>query len=415
MSNDSPPTGGDRLKAAATGREIAVQQKSIFSFLDDPKVQQKLAVVASKHLRPERMLSLCVNAVKKTPLLMKCDPRSVLGAMMTSTALGLEPNTIQQQAFLIPYKKRTKRGGEWVDVYDCQFQVGARGFITLAYRTPDILSFEAEAIHAGDHWKHMRGSKSFLEYSKALSDRGELIGSFSFVALAGGRELACVLPLDELHKIREKSEAFTSLRAAAEKAAREGDSKERERTQRKLDETPWVAWEDDMAAKSAIKKHAKQLPLASSESPLVAAAEVDSRSDEGVIDMAAMTDPDVVRGVVNDGYEPPPAEDEDDGGSGEAYGGTVRAAASDQLQEKAANNAARGAEAEAKATEKKAEAVDDEWEPTPAQRARILAMEKAEAESARVVETQAPAPAPAAPAAAPAAVRRRSTNLPPME
>lgn len=370
--NENPQGSGDRLRQAATGTtEVAVRQKSIFSFLDDPKVQQKLAVVASKHLRPDRMLSLCVNAVKKTPLLLKCDPRSVLGAMMTATALGLEPNTIQQQAFLIPYRRRMKIGNSWVDAYDCQFQIGARGYITLAYRCPRILSIEAEAVHEKDHFKHMKGSNSFLEYAKTLGNRGPLVGSFSYVKLES-KELMCLLPLDEIYKIRGKSEAYTSLLAMVTK---ETDPKEKAKLQRKFDETPWVMWEDDMAAKSGTKKHAKQLPLSAEESPLAAAAEIDNRNDEGVIDMADMTDPDVVRGVIDDGYEPPQRAEEDDDASGEAYGTTARAEPKPAAQQPIIETLAAASPSPAP-EQKQAE----DWQPTPAQLAEIRDRERAEAQ-----------------------------------
>ena len=65
-----------------------------------------------------------------------------------------------------------------------------------------------------------------------------------------------------------------------------------------------------MAAKSATKKHAKQLPLMPGDA-MSAAAEIDSNADRGVIDMAAFSDPDVARGVVQDGYSPPEIEHQD--------------------------------------------------------------------------------------------------------
>lgn len=293
----------EALKAVATGA-VKARPKTIFDYLDDPRVKSGLAAVAGKFLSPERMLRLCVNAVKKTPKLLQCDPQTVLGAMMTSAALGLEPNTIQQQAFLIPYKKRAKIGNQWADVFECQFQVGARGFVTLAYRSPRVKSITAEAIHEGDRFEHLLGSESFLRYAKALKDRGELIGAFSHVRMAEGFETACVLPVDELHKIRAKSETYRALVRNAETAE---NDKERAKAEQQLFETPWVMWEDDMASKSAIKKHAKQLPIASSDA-LLAAADIDTRGDAATLDLKTMADPDMVRSVVGEGMEAPALE-----------------------------------------------------------------------------------------------------------
>lgn len=301
----------DRLRAAATGaaQQTAPKPKHILDYLEHPQVKSGIAAVAGKFLTPERMLTLCVNAVKKTPKLAQCDPRSVLGAMMTSTALGLEPNTPQQQAFLIPYKTRAFVDGKWQDVLECQFQIGARGFITLAYRSPVISRFEAHAIHQHDTFRNVVGSKSFLEYEKRLlGDRGPLVGAFSYAMLAGDRgETAVVLPLDEIEKIRARSETYKALMRELEQAQSPAD---KQKAERKLAETPWVMWADDMAAKSALKKHAKQLPVASSDL-LLAAADIDDRGDAGILDLGSMTDPDTVRAVVADGMDPPALEHSD--------------------------------------------------------------------------------------------------------
>lgn len=294
------PSVQELKQRAAPQDQVATRPpKTIFDFLTgDPKIEKAIGAVATQYLTPDRFLRLAVNAVKKTPLLMQCDPQTVLGSFMTSAALGLEPNTVLQQAFLIPYKKRQKQGNQWVDTYECQFQIGARGFVTLAHRSPHIHSLQSEAIHEGDYFEHMLGSESFLKYKKALKGRGELIGSFCFTKLASGVELATVLPLDEIQKIRNRSETYNALQRNILSAQ---DAKEKAAAEKKMAETPWVMWEDDMASKSATKKHAKQLPLSPGDG--LAAAVAFDGDDERVIDMATMTDPDAVRTVMKDGVD----------------------------------------------------------------------------------------------------------------
>lgn len=312
------------LRGAATGERPA-PQRTILTLLQDPRIGAGLAAVAGKFMTKDRLLRLCINAVKKTPDLLKCDPQTVLGAMMTSCALGLEPNTVQQQAFLIPYKKSRKVGNNWVEEFDCQFQIGARGYVTLAYRSEHIQLLDAAAIHDGDHFKHRRGSNSFLEYETTLKDRGPLIGAFSYVRMTSGAESSIVLPLDEIMKIRGKSETFRSLVKRVEGAR---DEAERLRAQAKLDDTPWVMWEDDMAMKSAIKKHAKNLPIAAGDSFAVAAG-IDDAGESGALDLGAMVDPDRVRKAVEDVDEVPTIENDTSDrnvGGGEAFGATARQA-----------------------------------------------------------------------------------------
>lgn len=311
------------LRGAATG-EKPREPRTILHLLQDPRIGTGLAAVAGKYMTKERLLRLCINAVKKTPDLMKCDPQTVLGAMMTSCALGLEPNTVQQQAFLIPYKRSRKVGNDWIEEFDCQFQIGARGYVTLAYRSEHIQLLDAAAIHDGDHFKHRRGSNSFLEYETTLKDRGALIGAFSYVRMTSGAESSIVLPLDEIMKIRGKSETFRSLVKRVESA---GNEKDKRYAQQKLDDTPWVMWEDDMATKSAIKKHAKNLPIAAGDTFGVAAG-IDEAGESGALDLGAMVDPERVRAAVADVDDVPVIENDmsDRGVGGEAFGATGRQA-----------------------------------------------------------------------------------------
>jgi len=316
-------TTSEILKSVATDK-VKARPKTILDYLDDKRVQTGLAAVAGKFLSADRVLRLCVNAIKKTPKLIQCEPQSVLGALMTSTALGLEPNTVQQQAFLIPYKKRAKIGGQWVDVLECQFQIGYRGFITLMYRSKRVVSVTSSAIHRGDVFDNEEGSNAFLRYKKALEERGELIGSFSYVKLTDMGESSCVLPLDEVYKIRARSESFRTLSLAVEQAE---NDKDRRKAEDKLAECPWVMWEDDMAAKSAIKKHAKGLPIASNDAllGLVSASEVDDSADAGVLDLASLVDPDHVKATMA-GDDPPKLENHPSE-TIEGMGGTVGAQA----------------------------------------------------------------------------------------
>lgn len=295
----------EQLRAVAT--QTAPRAKTILDYLDDSRVKNGLVAVATKYLTAERVLRLSNNAVRKTPKLLQCDPQTVLGAIMTSTALGLEPNTLLQQAFLIPYKRWMKNAqGKFVAVMECQFQIGYRGFVTLGYRSPHIKQIQFEAIHKGDLFESEQGSKTFLRYAKALDQRGDLIGSFSHVILANGLESACVLPLAEVHKIRSRSETYRTLTAAVEAAKNEA---ELAKAQQKLADTPWVLWLDDMAAKSAIKKHAKGLPIATQDA-ILAAADIDTAGDLGQANLRAMADPDLVRTIIEGEEEVPQLENE---------------------------------------------------------------------------------------------------------
>lgn len=336
------------LRAAATGAgapDQARAPRSIFDLLDDKRTQAGLIAVAGKFLNPERMLRLCTNAVRKTPKLAQCEPASVLGAMMASAALGLEPNTVQQQAFLIPYKRRAFVDGRWSDVLECQFQIGYRGFVTLIYRSPLVARLSAGCVRVGDHFAHREGSKSFLEYEIGLDGRGALRAAFSHVEMREGRgESAVVLPSEEIMKIRGRSETYRSCLRAIEQAE---NDKARQKAEAALADSPWILWEDEMATKTAIKRHAKLLPVASSDL-LLAAAEIDSSGDAGRLDLRSFTDPDFARSVILDEAPVPTIEHSDPPPpvSTEAFGQRERVevpAGADERPDPEAQEAAAGA------------------------------------------------------------------------
>lgn len=260
------------LKAALTAQP---ERPNIMALLGQEKTRKQLAALAGRYMDGERMLALLVNCVRKTPKLAECDPQSVLSCMMVLAGLGLEPNTPTGQAYLIPYERRVKRGRDWATVVDCQVQIGYKGFITLALRSPRVLSIEAEAIREGDQFEHLQGSRAHLEYRKALRGRGELLGAFCLVKLEGGAEVAVTLPVDEIYKAREKSETYRALVA---KVANAETEKDRAIAEKKLSDTPWVLWEDAMAAKTAIKALiSKRLSLSSGDQVSVA-AQADERT-----------------------------------------------------------------------------------------------------------------------------------------
>lgn len=272
------------------------QSKGLVDILKSPNVKSGFSNVATKFLTPERMVSIGVNAVTKTPDLLKCDQKSVLGAMMTCASLGLEPNTVLGHAYLIPYNNKRKVNGQWVSQMECQFQIGYRGFIELARRIPGLIHLQAECIHEGDKFENFVGTETKLLFQKALRDRGEPIGAFAYAKFirpdGAEAEMSVVLPFEELEKIRECSGTYTSLRDKAETETW---------AQKKLADTPWVKWFDEMAAKSAIKRLCKQLPLGQA---LAIASEIDSLSDEGSFDMGAMSQVDEANAAITNGTVP---------------------------------------------------------------------------------------------------------------
>ena len=291
---------------------LAKPRLTTLEFVELPATRQKLAKVQTKALDPEKIVRLTLNAMQKTPKLKATTMESMLGCMMTATSLGLEPNTVLEHAWIIPYQNRRKgRDGKWYSALEAQFMIGYRGYVALAYRFPDLAVMRADAICDNDTYESYISSEvdtaTFFKFQKNLKEPGDPIGSFCYARLSrGGKSMDMVteLPGDEVRQIRERSETYRSLRTRLNDAKSDAD---RTKAQKTFDETPWNMWWRSMYAKSAIRRHVKQFPLTAEMS---AAAAIEDAADTGILDMGQLGDPEMMSAVVH-GETAPPIEDVD--------------------------------------------------------------------------------------------------------
>jgi recombination protein RecT len=261
----------------------------MISFLSSKDAKDRLKKLAQKHLTAERMLTLAVECVHKTPKLAECEHLSVLGAFLTAHSLGLEPNTPLGHAYLIPYQGWYKdENGNWQQKQaTCNFMIGYKGFSQLFWRTGKIKTFAAEAIREGDNFEHVIGTETRVSFTKALSKRGEILGSFCHINKSDDGQQFEIVEKEELEKIRLTSETYKNLKKAVEEAERKNDQREIKQATERLNETPWVKWSDGMVAKSAIKRLSKVSDL---DPRISMAAEIDSLSDIGKADFSKIVD-----------------------------------------------------------------------------------------------------------------------------
>lgn len=116
-----------------------------------PEIQRALP----KHLDGERMSRIALTAFRRNPALAKCDPRSVFAAVIQSSQLGLEIDTLGR-AYLVPYKKNTKVGNQWEESWECQFIPGWKGLVDLVSRAGQATVWTG-AVYAGDDFKYQLG------------------------------------------------------------------------------------------------------------------------------------------------------------------------------------------------------------------------------------------------------------------
>ena len=142
-------------------------------------MKDQIAKALPAVITPERFTRMVLTALSTNPQLQMCTTNSFMGAMMQAAQLGVEPNTPLGQAYLIPYKNKGQ--------LECQFQLGYRGLIELAYRGGDVTDIQAHEVYENDIFEYEYGLHPNLIHKPALSNRGKVISYYAvFHTKSGG-------------------------------------------------------------------------------------------------------------------------------------------------------------------------------------------------------------------------------------
>lgn len=179
-----------------------------------------------RHLTAERLARVVLTAFQKSPALYDCDPGSFASAIMTSAQLGLEPDGVLGQAYLVPRKGKV-----------C-LDVGYKGYIQLARNSGEVSSLAAREVRQGDHFVVEFGLNEKLEHVPGV-ERGEVTHFYAVAHFNGGGHHFEVMTQAEVNAIRDKSEAWKKAGAS----------------------TPWGSHPVEMGKKTVIRRLAKYLPL----------------------------------------------------------------------------------------------------------------------------------------------------------
>lgn len=138
------------------------QPKGIRSLIKS--MEGEIAKALPSVITPERFTRITLSALSTNPNLSECSANSFLAAMMTAAQLGVEPNTPLGQAYLIPYRNHGR--------LECQFQLGYKGLIDLAYRSGEVKMIQAHTVYENDDFTYELGLEPKLHHIPAKSDRG---------------------------------------------------------------------------------------------------------------------------------------------------------------------------------------------------------------------------------------------------
>lgn len=211
-------------KAVAKSGRPATMQDYIKSMA--PGIKAALPSV----MTPERFTRITLSALSANPRLQECSPQSFLGAMMTAAQLGLEPNTPLGQAYLIPFRNHGQM--------ECQFQLGYKGMIDLAYRSGEVSIIQAHTVYANDDFTYELGLDPVLKHRPAMRDRGEPIAFYAMFRTKDGGFGFYVMSMEDVQNHAK-------------------------RYSKSYGNGPWQTNFEEMAKKTVLKKVLKYAPMKS--------------------------------------------------------------------------------------------------------------------------------------------------------
>ena len=224
------PTAKNSL-TGANGTAVAKKEekpKTIFDLIQLSKKQFNNAL--PQHINTDRFVRIAITTIRLNPKLAKCNPESLIGALMVSAQLGLEPGTLGQ-CYLIPFEN--KKAG----TVECQFQIGYKGLIELLRRSGQLSDIYSYTVYENDDFNIEYGLSRTLTHKPNFDERGEIKGFYAVAILKDGAKAFEYMTKDEVTHHEEKY--------------RKGSYKN----------DVWNKNFEEMAQKTVVKKLLKWLPV----------------------------------------------------------------------------------------------------------------------------------------------------------
>lgn len=247
-------------EVSETGKEIAPYLSAI------QKAKERFSSVAGDLVSYDKESIFAMQALMKTDYALQIankNPRSVQLAMVNVASTGLTLNPAHGYAYLVP------RDGAIV------LDISYKGLIKIATDAGGILWARADLVYAEDSFAY-HGPALIPDHTANCfkPDRGELIGAYCIAKTREGDILTEVMALEEIEKIRGKSDLYAKRKSG-----------------------PWVEWFAQMVKKAVIKRASKTWPYTGRSGKLFEAIEIanaseggytlDGADDIGKLDMAA--------------------------------------------------------------------------------------------------------------------------------
>lgn len=188
----------------------------------------------------KKEISFALQHINKSQKLQDCTPDSKLAAVINIANIGLTLNPVAKEAYLIPRWNKLVRGME------CVLEPGYVGLVKLLTDAGSINSMTTNVVYENDKVFELSlaDNREPVIHKPELvkSKRGAIIGCYSLATLPDGTRQVEWMDIEELHKIRERSETYLAWK------------------EKKITSCTWVTDETEMMRKTVVKRIYKYLP-----------------------------------------------------------------------------------------------------------------------------------------------------------
>lgn len=214
-------------------------------------LESKLDTVArtlpAGFMSPARFNQIVVSLCANNPYLLECQPTSLIAAVLQCASLGLSPEPAMGQYYFLPFKGKV------------QGIPGYKGLANLAWRSEAIASLSMQVVRDGDEFDYELGSNAYVKHKPRAPLASPITHAYATAKPIGGENMFEVLTLEEVNAVMARS-------PSAGKSF-----------------SPWKSDYAAMAKKTAFRRLAKLLPIASEKSRhLAKALDLDERAELGL-------------------------------------------------------------------------------------------------------------------------------------
>lgn len=193
-------------------------------------------------------LGFAMQIFQTNEYLQKCDPQSILNAVVNVARTSITLNPVMRLAYLIPRKNK------------CVLEFSYMGLVAMLRDNGCIKSISAHIVYADEDFDYdvamnkITHKPIFAKSEKEHLSR-EKIGCYSRATLPNGENVFEFMPMWEIDKVKRMSDGSASQYSA------------------------WQTWEDEMIKKSVIKRHFKMLISGNPSEALATALEIENENN----------------------------------------------------------------------------------------------------------------------------------------